>query len=215
MVGFPIFKPTDSVRFLNKVPRVFVLYFVWVAAASIYSTTLLADGVWEAPAEKTNYHLEFSKSERTLRIKHGSQIYREFVAASGSGGAGDKTKTGDKHTPEGIYRITGFNNKSKFFLFMRLNYPNVKDAFYGLKNGIISRNEFDGIVGSLKQGRMPPQTTALGGAIGIHGVGLETDEKLRIQAHMDWTDGCIALTNEDVTALRAYVQVGTEVVILQ
>lgn len=98
---------------------------------------------------------------------------------------------------------------------MRLNYPNVKDAFYGLKNGIISRNEFDGIVGSLKQGRMPPQTTALGGAIGIHGVGLETDEKLRIQAHMDWTDGCIALTNEDVTALRAYVQVGTEVVILQ
>ena len=193
--------------------HVFVYLFGFVVGLGAYVSTALADGISAPSAEPATYHLEFDKSERILRVKSGNKIYREFNAASGSGGVGDKAKTGDKHTPEGIYRIAGFNEKSKFHLFMRLNYPNVKDAFYGLKNDIISRNEFDRIVDSLKLGRLPPQTTALGGAIGIHGVGVETKKKLHIQTNLDWTDGCIALTNKDVSELRKYVRVGTEVVI--
>ena len=96
---------------------------------------------------------------------------------------------------------------------MRLNYPNVKDAFYGLKNKTITRYEFDRIIDSLRRGELPPQNTALGGAIGIHGIGQETEKTLRIHSKVDWTEGCIALTNAEVAELRAYVQVGTEVVI--
>jgi murein L,D-transpeptidase YafK len=193
--------------------RIFAYCSILIITLGAHPTTVGTDGVFASEGTTSDYHLEFDKSDRILRLKRGRQIHREFTAASGSGGVGDKTKTGDKQTPEGIYRIAGFNEKSKFHLFMRLNYPNVKDAFYGLKNDIISRNEFDRIVDSLKLGRLPPQNTALGGAIGIHGVGFETEKKLRIHSNMDWTDGCIALTNDDVSELRTYVRVGTEVVI--
>jgi murein L,D-transpeptidase YafK len=173
-----------------------------------------ADGidVTKAPIPR-NFHLEFDKSERMLRVKTGGEVYREYVGASGSGGNGDKSFVGDKRTPEGIYRITEFNAQSKFHFFMRLNYPNVKDAFHGLRSGVISRTEFDRIIESQKRGRPPPQNTALGGAIGIHGVGHETDKKLRIHANLDWTNGCIALTNNEVSELRQFVSLGTEVVI--
>jgi murein L,D-transpeptidase YafK len=177
-------------------------------------STAQADGIdLSTETIPRNFHLEFDKSERLLRLKAGSEVYREYVAASGSGGRGDKSYVGDKHTPEGIYRITEFNDQSKFHLFMRLNYPNVKDAFYGLKTGVISRADFDRIVNAQKHGQPPPQNTALGSAIGIHGVGYETAKKLQIQANSDWTNGCIALTNDEVSELRQFVSLGTEVVI--
>jgi murein L,D-transpeptidase YafK len=176
--------------------------------------TVRADGMDVTAAnEPRNFYLEFDKSERLLRVKANGEVYREYRAASGSGGNGDKTHSGDKHTPEGIYRITEFNDQSKFHLFMRLNYPNVKDAFYGLKAGVISRTEFDRIVDSQRNGRPPPQNTALGGAIGIHGVGYETKRKMRIHEKLDWTSGCIALTNSEINELRQLVSLGTEVVI--
>lgn len=158
-------------------------------------------------------HIEVVKSERVLRIKFQDEIYREFPVAVGRGGPGDKQLTGDNRTPVGIYRVVGFNDSSRFHLFIRLNYPNVKDAFYGLKNKKITRDEFDRIINALRIGELPPQNTALGGAIGIHGIGEENDKTLRIHSKIDWTEGCIALTNAEVAEVRAYVAIGTEVVI--
>lgn len=158
-------------------------------------------------------HIEIVKSERVLRIKFNDEIYRQYRVAVGRGGPGDKQLTGDNRTPVGIYRVVGFNDSSRFHLFMRLNYPNVKDAFYGLKNKKITRYEFDRIINSLRLGELPPQNTALGGAIGIHGIGEENEKTLRIHSKVDWTEGCIALTNAEIAELRAYVTIGTEVVI--
>jgi murein L,D-transpeptidase YafK len=174
-----------------------------------------ADGMDTVDLITPNYHLEIDKSERTLRVQLGLDVHREFQIASGSGGHGTKQQLGDKRTPEGIYRIVGFNDNSKFHLFMRLNYPNVKDAYNGFKNKLISRNEFDRIVNALHFGNLPPQNTALGGAIGIHGVGIENSKKLKIHTNMDWTNGCIALTNAEISELRRYVSRGTEVVIVE
>ena len=148
-----------------------------------------------------------------MRIRKGERTFREFPIAYGRGDRGSKEVLGDKKTPEGIYRIAGINNSERFHLFLRLNYPNVKDAFYGLKNNVISHGEFDRIISALKRGRLPPQNTGLGGAIGIHGVGVENDKKLKIHANMNWTEGCIALTNAEVSELRNLIGVGTEVVI--
>lgn len=158
-------------------------------------------------------HIEIDKSERVLRIKFNDKVYRQFPVAVGRGGPGDKQFTGDNRTPVGIYRVVGFNDSSRFHLFMRLNYPNVKDAFYGLKSKRITRYEFDRIINSLRLGELPPQNTALGGAIGIHGIGEETEKTLRIHSKVDWTEGCVALTNAEIAELRAYVTIGTEVVI--
>lgn len=167
------------------------------------------------PAAKAAVEIEIQKSKRLLVVRDGEEVLKVFKVALGRGGSGDKQVTGDNKTPVGTYRLVGFNKSNKFDFFMRLNYPNVKDAFYGLRTERINRHQFDRIVEALRDGRLPPQNTALGGAIGIHGIGVETPEKLHIHKNLDWTEGCIALTNAELHALRNLVRVGTRVVITE
>ena len=164
-------------------------------------------------ANSSGYVIEIIKSKQTLLVKHGDTVARRYHVTLGSGGPGDKRHRGDDKTPIGVYRIVKLKDNSKFFLFMLLNYPNVKDAFFGLKDRLINRTQFDEIIDALKQGKVPPQNTRLGGFIGIHGLGDVDAEKLSIHEHYNWTQGCIALTNAQIEDLRHYVTVGTEVVI--
>jgi len=159
------------------------------------------------------YQLEVIKSQRLLLVKDGDTIKLSFHVSSGWGGKGDKHMIGDHKTPVGVYRIVKVKDSDRFHVFMQLNYPNVKDAYWGLKKRLITRAEFDAIVDALKDGRPPPQNTELGGAIGIHGLGETDPEKLDIHRAANWTEGCIALTNQQIEQLRHYVNVGTKVVI--
>jgi len=159
------------------------------------------------------YVIEVLKSRKMLLVKRGDKVVRRYRTAVGKGGQGDKQHSGDHKTPVGTYRVVRFNDNSRFRLFMQLNYPNIKDAFYGLKKHLIDRREFDRIVTALKQGKTPPQNTPLGGAIGIHGLGTESRKRLRIHESYNWTEGCIALTNEEIMDLKKYVHIGTKVVI--
>ncbi len=180
---------------------------------SIATPTLAGEDADRPRAHVQVYELEIVKSERKLFVKQHGRIKRSFNIAVGSGGYGDKHRRGDKKTPVGIYQIYGFNNNSRFHFFMRLNYPNIKDAFFGLKDRVIGHNEYNRIVSAWRRGHPPPQNTLLGGAIGIHGLGIENDEKLGIHADENWTEGCIALTNREIEDLRRYVSHGTRVVI--
>jgi L,D-peptidoglycan transpeptidase YkuD (ErfK/YbiS/YcfS/YnhG family) len=56
----------------------------------------------------------------------------------------------------------------------------------------------------------PPQNTILGGAIGIHGIGNGDPE---IHKRFHWTEGCVAVTNEQIERLAELVDIGTRVVI--
>jgi len=174
---------------------------------------LLASAPPGARAATGGFEIEVNKSARLLIVRAGAEVLKTFRVAVGRGGRGDKSMRGDNKTPIGTYRVVGYNDRSRFDTFVRLNYPNVKDAYYGLRNAVISRYEFDRIVAALRQGRTPPQNTALGGAIGIHGIGEETPEKVRIHDHLDWTEGCIALRNADIQELKRFLTLGTRVVI--
>lgn len=175
----------------------------------------LAMCVMSAPLLGAGYDIEVNKKKRVLTVREGERVRATFPIALGRGGPGDKRKLGDRKTPVGTYRIVGVDNSTAFDTFLRLNYPNVKDAFYGLKSRLISRREFDRIVTALRNNQVPPQNTRLGGAIGIHGLGEETPEKVHIQNKLDWTQGCIALRNHDLHELRSFVDVGTRVVIIE
>lgn len=96
---------------------------------------------------------------------------------------------------------------------MQIDYPNLLDAWYGYKNEVISAQEFKNIATAFKTRNIPPQNTPLGGYIGIHGLGETTEQKLLIHEGFNWTEGCIALTNEQMNDLRQYVSIGTKVVI--
>ncbi len=191
---------------MNMQPRKHLV--IWLLSL-VFSSLVISS----AQAVGEGYEIEIIKSRKLLLVKQDGHITRKFSAATGKGGKGDKTITGDRKTPVGTYRIVSFNDNSRFHYFMQLNYPNVKDAFFGLKKHLISRDEFDQIIDAIKQGEVPPQNTKLGGQIGIHGIGEVTDRKLRVHRNFNWTEGCIALTNEQISELKQYVDVGTRVVI--
>jgi len=160
-----------------------------------------------------NYEIEIRKAERTLLLKNGPRIQRSYSIAYGRGGPGDKHQAGDGVTPVGSYRIVKIKNHSRFHIFLHLNYPNLKDAFLGLRDHVISEPQFFEILGALRHQDTPLQNTPLGGAIGIHGIGEITEEKLEIHRTINWTKGCIALTNDEIDDLLHYIGVGTKVVI--
>jgi len=133
-------------------------------------------------------------------------------AKFGAGGIGHKQKRGDNITPKGVYTIGWNNAKSDFRSFFGLTYPSIVDAQNGLKRRLINDVEYKAIVDANLQHTVPPQNTALGGAIGIHGLG---NAKRRVIKHrnFNWTEGCIALTNEQIDELARYVRTGMMVVI--
>lgn len=184
---------------------------VW--ATLIFLCSLIDGPVLAAHYSSYEYEIEISKSHRTLLLKRGSKIEKRYPVSLGSGGRGDKLRVGDHRTPTGTYRIVKVKSPSRFHTFFQLSYPNVKDAFYGLRGNIISTRDFERIAFAQRYHLIPPQDTRLGGAIGIHGIGYITPQKVKIHWGSDWTRGCIALTNEQIEDLSRFIGVGTKVVI--
>ncbi len=147
--------------------------------------------------------LVVSKSGRDLRVFDGGKLIKSYSISLGFSPAGDKETEGDGRTPEGEFYVFTKNDKSKFFLSLGLSYPNIEDAKRGLDEKLISQEEHDQITEAINNKQMPPQKTKLGGEIYIHGGGTE----------MDWTDGCVALRNEEMKELFEAIPVGTRVII--
>ncbi len=129
--------------------------------------------------------------------------YLTYRVGLGHSPVNDKEREGDRATPEGEFYIFTKNPKSAYYLSLGISYPNIEDAERGLSAGLITRAQHDQIVSAIKKKTAPPQYTALGGLIYIHGNG----------AGSDWTWGCIALENEDVKELYDAVGTGTPVTI--
>lgn len=184
---------------MRKLPTQIALFF-----------TLL---VTIAPLQASEYQLLVSKKNKELIVEKGGEIIKKYHIASGKGGKGTKRKQGDSKTPQGVYRVSKFKKSSRFYYFIQLDYPNLVDAWYGYKNKVIDSKEFKRIATAYKNREIPPQDTRLGGFIGIHGLGEENEKKLAIHQDINWTDGCIALTNEEINDLKKFVHVGTPVII--
>ena len=141
------------------------------------------------------------KSKRRLELYSDGALVRTYKVGLGLNPVPDKKRQGDRATPEGDFYIFTKNDKSAFYLSLGISYPNAEDAERGLRDGLISRGAHDAIVKAIKRKATPPQNTALGGDIYIHGNG----------AGSDWTWGCVALENGDVKELFDAVPVGTPV----
>ena len=138
-----------------------------------------------------NPRLVVKKRARQLLVFDGENLVKTYQIAISSNSADDKQIEGDHKTPEGEFYLAVKNPKSKFHRSLGLSYPNVEDAKRGLRDRLITWQEYDDIVQAIGENRLPPQNTALGGEIYIHGGGTEND----------WTRGCIALENDDAEEL--------------
>jgi len=144
------------------------------------------------------------KKKHVLELYLEEKLKASFVIALGTDPIGQKEREGDGKTPEGIYYICTRNEKSKYYLFLGLNYPNVSDARRGRAQKLVSEAQYQTILDAAEHKERPCWDTPLGGAIGIHGGGTASD----------WTAGCIALDNVDMAFLWAYASLGTAVHIL-
>lgn len=125
------------------------------------------------------------KSERTLVLFSQGKPIRSYPVSLGLNPSGHKRYEGDKRTPEGIYLIDGKNSNSAFHLSLHISYPNARD-----------------VRAARERGWEP------GGQIVIHGLptGLvKTSSKYDV----DWTDGCIAVSNAAIEEIWAMVDEGT------
>lgn len=146
-----------------------------------------------------------TKSGRLDVFKNGERIQRVRPANHGKNGVGSFRIQGSRVTPEGRYRICAKNPNSRFHRFLMFDYPNPDDADAGHHKGVISSDERTAIHRAHDEWRVPPQETALGGAIGIHGTGDRPTGSLE----WNWTDGCIAIDNTAMEDLFERTTIGT------
>ncbi len=121
---------------------------------------------------------------------------------------GHKLRTGDLRTPEGSSRISGEVESSRFHAFLPIDYPSVADADRARREGRITAGEHTRILEAHARGGVPPMDTALGGDIGIHGEG---DRWAGDSADLDWTLGCIAVSDRDMDFLAERTRPGVPV----
>ena len=125
------------------------------------------------------------KSKRKLYLFSGDEIIKSYKIHLGFTPKGHKNFEGDGKTPEGSYKIDRKNANSKYHLSIGISYPNPKDRHFA----------------ELK-GKLP------GGDIFIHG----TDKPFR-WFQRDWTAGCIALSNKEISEIYSLVEIGTPIFI--
>ncbi len=147
---------------------------------------------------KDSVRLVVDKSKRCLMVYYRKKMLRAYKATFGPTPLADKSMEGDRCTPEGEFKITSLNARSKYNKFMLINYPTES-----------SWAKFN----KLKAAGLIPKTARIGGDIGIHGIWNGGDDM--IELGVGWTDGCVALKNKDVEELFSIVGVGTKVVIVR
>ncbi len=169
----------------------------------------LANGVWAAgvDAHPDQLVIHVWKARHELWLEEGDRVLRKFPVALGENPAGTKHFRGDRLTPEGRYYVCEKHAHSRFHRFLGISYPNVDDAERAYDRHLISADEWADIFFANLAQTTPPWATPLGGRVGIHGYGS------RPFIAVDWTDGCIAVSNDAIDYLYDTVPVGTPVII--
>ena len=144
-----------------------------------------------------------------LEVYRGEETVLSFrdIALGRAGAAEDRIR-GDNRTPLGDFRIAWINTNSRFHIFLGFDYPTFHHARRAYSRGRLPLDEFLDLAEAYRDRRLPPQTTSIGGHIGIHGLGSADPE---LHRRSNWTRGCVAVTDDEIEQLMAYVDVGTRV----
>lgn len=176
---------------------------------SILLSILLALSSLTSRAESTASWLLIDTRAEKLTVmgtKGPLEVFENI--AMGVRGAGIKQRRGDEITPLGSFVIGWISQQSRFHRFIGLNYPNFEHTSLAYHEGRIKQATYQRIVRALQQNKKPPQNTILGGYIGIHGIGAGDPY---IHENINWTNGCVALTNQQIMRLLRWAKVGMRV----
>lgn len=174
-------------------------------AVSLFGGHAAADG------DEGEIWLQVDTETQVLRVMQGQKVLRTYEdIAIGRGGPTRDKRRLDGKTPLGEFHISRINNDSHFHRFFGFDYPRLDHAERALKKGYLDADDYLAIRQAIRAGRVPPQNTALGGHLGIHGIGAGD---LEVHRDFNWTNGCIALTNREIDELAQWLDLGVRVVV--
>jgi murein L,D-transpeptidase YafK len=128
------------------------------------------------------------KKAKRLTLFSKDQPIRTYKIALGGNAVGPKEREGDNKTPEGIYGIDSRNKRSGYHLSLHVSYPNEKDRKRAKELGV-----------------------SPGGDIMIHGIKNGFGWVGSLHTWLNWTKGCIAVTDREIEEIDKLVPNGTVV----
>ena len=130
------------------------------------------------------------KKAHRLTLYHMGRPMRTYLVALGADPEKDKLSAGDRRTPEGLFSIEARNPYSQYHLSLQISYPDASHR---------ARAEALGV--------------SPGGNIMIHGLPNGKGRTGAFHRTVDWTNGCVALTDEEMDEIWSVVPIGTPVLI--
>jgi murein L,D-transpeptidase YafK len=128
------------------------------------------------------------KRQRTLQLLKDGKVIKSYKVALGANPVGPKTKQGDHKTPEGSYFLDSRNSHSHFYKALHISYPNARDRTIARQKGV-----------------------SPGGDVFVHGLPNGYGFVGASHSLKDWTDGCVAVTNEEMDEIWRVVPNGTPI----
>jgi murein L,D-transpeptidase YafK len=142
------------------------------------------------PDRLTADSIVVEKSAHRMSLFKDGRLLRTYQVALGRGGPEPKSRAGDARTPEGTYHIDRRNPHSCCYLALHISYPNAADVAAAHARGVKA-----------------------GGDIEIHGLKRGLTWLGDWHHSLDWTHGCIAVTNNEMDEIWHAVPDGTPIVI--
>lgn len=130
------------------------------------------------------------KGEKLLLLLHDGNILKSYKVSIGRN-PGRRVRRGDNRTPEGNYVIDRRNPNSSFYKSLHISYPNASDIRIARKLGVSTGDE-----------------------VLIHGLPEGFEDLGSSHAVINWTRGCIAVSNEEMDEIWELVPDGTPIKIL-
>jgi len=140
------------------------------------------------PATARADHVVVVKKERTLSLMRQGKVLKTYKVALGGDPAGAKTQQGDHKTPEGDYVLDRRNPHSKFHKSIHISYPEAKDLARAREMGV-----------------------SAGGDVYVHGLPNGYRSVGASHRLTDWTDGCVAVRDEEIDEIWRVVPDGTPI----
>jgi tetratricopeptide (TPR) repeat protein len=138
--------------------------------------------IQKGPADK----ILIEKKERRLTLISKDEVLKTYKIALGGNPIGPKERKGDNKTPEGTYVIDSRNKDSRYHLSLHISYPNEKDKQRAKELGV-----------------------SPGGDVMIHGIKNGFSWVGDSHTEVDWTKGCIAVTDEEIEEIEKLAPNGT------
>ena len=162
-----------------------------IGSVALVATSALVWANWPMqalPDDLRATRVVVRKAAHVLELYQGSDLVKSYRVSLGWNASGPKVQEGDRRTPEGDYVIDYHKPDSAFHRALHVSYPSAADQAAAHARGV-----------------------APGGLIMVHGLKNGLAFLGRLHTLVDWTDGCVAVTNSEIEELSRVVADGTPI----